>query len=247
MVSATSKVEFRRTFFGVPVALTFASMQGTQRILALASGNEHKLREFSEILAPAGWEVVSIRRWVPDLADPEETEPDFRGNAKLKLEHARALLRESAVRPYPDAIAADDSGLSVDSLEGDPGVFSARFAERAGNGSGDAANRQELARRLRAAGLFPGASAPAAFVCAIAFSELEPERLMEAMAECHGAVELDERGDGGFGYDSMFLPVLADGKLSDRTFAQLPSETKHSLSHRGLALKALAAKLEERR
>ncbi|HXP91656.1 MAG TPA: non-canonical purine NTP pyrophosphatase [Fibrobacteria bacterium] len=222
-------------------------MHRTHRILALASGNSHKLQEFGEILAPAGWEVVSIRKWVPDLADPEETEPDFRGNAELKLEHARALLRESAVRPLPRALAADDSGLAVRLLDGEPGVHSARFAERAGNGSGDAANRQELARRLREAGVVPGGSAPAAFVCAIAFMELDPDRLVEAMAECPGAVGLDERGEGGFGYDSMFFPILADRRLSDRTFAELPSATKHSLSHRGLALRALVAKLGKRR
>ncbi len=219
----------------------------TFRILALASGNKHKLQEFEEILGPVGWKVESIRHWVPDLADPEETEPDFPGNARLKLSHAASLLKESSIRPLPHALAADDSGLSVSVLGGAPGVFSARFAELAGSGQGDAANRQELARRLREAGLVPGASAPAAFVCAIAFMALAPDGLVEVMAECRGAVGLAERGDGGFGYDSMFLPILADRKLSDRTFAELPSTVKHSLSHRGLALKALAAKLGKRR
>jgi len=216
-------------------------------ILALASGNTHKIQEFGEILAPIGWEVVSIRRWIPDLADPEETEPDFRGNARLKLEHAREHLRDSGVRPLPRALAADDSGLSVACLGGEPGVHSARFAARAGTGSGDAANRQELARRLRDAGILPGETTPAAFVCAIAFAEMEPDRLVEAMAACPGAVGLDERGQGGFGYDSMFFPVLSDNRLSDLTFSELPSATKHSLSHRGLALKALVARLGDRR
>lgn len=216
----------------------------SKRILALASGNAHKLQEFSEILAPAGWEVVSIRKWVPDLADPEETEPDFAGNARLKLEHARRLLEASAVRPLPQAVAADDSGLSVGILDGEPGVFSARFAERAGNGTGDAGNRQELVRRLRLAGSVRGRTTPAAFVCAIAFLELESARLVEAVAECPGEVGQIEKGEGGFGYDSLFFPVLPNRKLSDRTFAQMPSEAKHSLSHRGLALKVLAAKLE---
>jgi XTP/dITP diphosphohydrolase len=222
-------------------------MDRTHRTLALASGNRHKLQEFGEILSPAGWDVVSIREWVPDLADPDETEPDFRGNAMLKLEHARAMLKESAVRPLPQALAADDSGLAVALLGGEPGVHSARFAERAGSGSGDAANRQELAHRLREAGLGPGEKVPAAFACAIAFLELETERALEAMSECPGVVGLDERGEGGFGYDGMFFPVLEDGRLSDLTFAQLPSATKHSLSHRGLALKALVAKLGEDR
>ena len=216
----------------------------TQRILALASGNAHKLQEFSEILAPAGWEVVSIRRWVPNLTDPEETEPDFAGNARLKLEHARELLESTAVRPLPHALAADDSGLAVGILDGEPGVFSARFAERAGNGIGDSGNRQELVRRLREAGLVRGRTTPAAFVCAIAFLELEAGRLVEAIAECPGAVGQIEKGAGGFGYDSLFFPILPSQKMSDRTFAQMPSEAKHGLSHRGLALKSLASKLE---
>jgi len=169
------------------------------------------------------------------------------GNAMLKLEHARAMLKESAVRPLPQALAADDSGLAVALLGGEPGVHSARCAERAGSGSGDAANRQELAHRLREAGLGPGEKVPAAFACAIAFLELETERALETMSECPGVVGLDERGEGGFGYDGMFFPVLEDGRLSDLTFAQLPSATKHSLSHRGLALKALVAKLGEDR
>jgi len=222
-------------------------MRRSNSILALASGNGHKIQEFGEILAPAGWDVVSIRQWVPDLADPEETEPGFRGNAELKLEHARAHLRASTVRPLPQALAADDSGLAVKLLGGEPGIHSARFAQRAGTGRGDAANRQELARRLREAGVVPGGSAPAAFVCAIAFLELDPDRLVEAMAECPGAVGSDERGDGGFGYDSMFFPILADRRLSERTFAELPPDTKHALSHRGLALRALVAKLGKRR
>ena len=222
-------------------------MHRTQRVLALASGNKHKLQEFEEILGPVGWKVESIRRWVPDLSDPEETEPDFRGNAKLKLDHALALLRGSSAGSMPDALAADDSGLSVDLLDGEPGVFSARFAERAGKGVGDEANRRELVRRLRETGLLPGKTASAAFVCAIAFRELDPDRTVEAQAECRGAVGLEERGEGGFGYDSLFFPIRADRNLSDLTFAELPSAAKHSLSHRGLALKALAAGLENRR
>ena len=217
----------------------------TKRILALASGNAHKLQEFAEILAPAGWEVVSIRQWVPDLADPEETEPDFAGNARLKLEHAHGLLAASSVRPLPHALAADDSGLSVGILDGEPGVFSARFAERSGNGTGDAGNRQELVRRMRLAGLVRGKTTAAAFVCAIAFLELESERLVEAIAECPGAVGQIEKGEGGFGYDSLFFPILPNQKMSDRTFAQMTSDAKHGLSHRGLALKKLADKLGE--
>jgi XTP/dITP diphosphohydrolase len=214
-----------------------------RRVLALASGNRHKLQEFQEILGPLGWNVVSIREWVPDLADPDETEPDFAGNARLKLSHALSALGASPVRPLPQAVAADDSGLSVELLGGEPGVFSARFAERAGNGSGDADNRLELLRRLRAAGLAGTSLAPAAFVCAIAFRELGSGRDVDALDRCLGAVGLSEAGGGGFGYDPLFHPRLSDGTISVSTFAELPSETKHALSHRGLALRDLAHRL----
>jgi XTP/dITP diphosphohydrolase len=219
-------------------------MQGTRRVLALASGNKHKLQEFGEILGPAGWKVESIRHWVPDLSDPDETEPDFPGNARLKLSHATALLKGTSHRPGPDAVAADDSGLSVSILGGAPGVFSARFAELAGSGSGDADNRRELRRRLALAGLSGSDTTPAAFACAIAFLHLESGRLVEAFAECEGRVGSLERGAGGFGYDPLFFPILPGRILSEGTFSELPSPTKHSLSHRGKALSRLARAVE---
>jgi len=219
-------------------------MHRTQRVLALASGNKHKLQEFEEILGPAGWKVETIRRWVPDLADPDETESDFPGNAKLKLLHAAALLKASSERPLPDALAADDSGLSVSVLGGSPGVFSARFAELAGSGSGDAANRRELLRRLSLAGLSGSDTTPASFACAIAFLHLETNRIVDAFAECEGRVGLREKGGGGFGYDPLFFPILPGRILSELTFAELPSAAKHALSHRGKALARLASALE---
>jgi XTP/dITP diphosphohydrolase len=218
-------------------------MHRTHRTLALASGNSHKLQEFGEILAPAGWEVVSMRKWVPDLSDPEETESDFSGNARLKLSHAAALLKGAASNP-PQALAADDSGLSVAVLGGAPGVFSARFAEFAGSGTGDAANRNELVRRLSLAGLSGTDTTPAAFACAIAFLDLRTGAALDAFAQCEGRVGLRERGEGGFGYDPLFFPILPGRILSDKTFAELPSSDKHVLSHRGKALARLARALE---
>ena len=212
-----------------------------RRVLALASGNRHKLQEFGEILEPLGWDVVSVREWIPDLPEPEETEPDFPGNARLKLHHALGLLAARGGGRLPDAVAADDSGLSVDLLGGDPGVFSARFAERAGRGSGDAANRAELVRRLTESGMHRGDVAAAAFHCAIAVRAPGSTGGLDALGTCPGAVGLEERGDGGFGYDPLFFPTLEDGTLSDRTFAELPATSKHGLSHRGRALRALAA------
>lgn len=215
-----------------------------ERVLAVATGNAHKLREFEEILAPAGWSVRSIREWLPGVPEPEETESDFPGNSALKARFAVAALRAARPdKPLPHAVAADDSGLSVGVLGGDPGVFSARFAERAGTGAGDADNRAELVRRLRGSGLGEGDQTPAAFVCAIHWVSLSDGIELDALGTCEGRVGLVERGSEGFGYDSLFRPRLPDGSSSDGTFGELPSDVKHSLSHRGAALRALVAKL----
>lgn len=211
-----------------------------ERILALATGNAHKLREFDEILSPLGWTVRSIREWLPSVPEPEETEPDFQGNSALKARFALAALRAArSEKPLPMAVVADDSGLSVDVLGGEPGVFSARFAERAGAGSGDAANRAELVRRLREVGM---TESVAAFHCAIHWVSLDGREIgVEGL--CPGVVGLVERGSEGFGYDSLFRPRLPDGTVSEGTFGELPSALKHDLSHRGAALRKLAARL----
>lgn len=215
------------------------------KILAVATGNAHKLQEFQEILGPAGFEARSIRQWLPNVPEPEETEPDFPGNSALKARFALEALLAAKIDPadLPFAVVADDSGLAVDLLGGDPGVFSARFAELAGHGQGDADNRAELVRRLREDGLGETESTPAAFVCAIHWIECVSLREIAALGRCEGAVVLHERGNEGFGYDSLFRPRLPDGALAEGTFGELPSTIKHTLSHRGQALRDLVARL----
>ncbi len=215
------------------------------KILAIATGNAHKLQEFQEILGPAGFQARSIRDWLPGVPEPEENEPDFPGNSALKARFALEALRTAQLDPasLPYAVVADDSGLAVDLLGGQPGVYSARFAQLAGHGTGDAANRGELVRRLREAGVGENDHTPAAFVCAIHWLETATGRDIAAQGQCKGVVGLSERGSEGFGYDSLFRPVLPDNTLSDGTFGELPSALKHSLSHRGQALRALVAKL----
>ena len=212
------------------------------KILAVATGNAHKLQEFQEILGPAGFEVRSIREWLPSVPEPEETEPDFPGNSALKARFALQELLDAKLDPatMPFAVVADDSGLAVDLLGGEPGVFSARFAERAGHGHGDADNRAELVRRLRDAGVGDNDNASAAFVCAIHWIECATGRDIAVLGKCPGAVVVQEQGTEGFGYDRLFRPFLPDGSLSDGTFGELPSTLKHSLSHRGHALRDLA-------
>lgn len=212
-------------------------------ILAVATGNAHKLREFDEILRPLGWTVRSIRDWLPAVPEPEETEPDFAGNSALKARFAfEALRRRGCAGEPPAAVVADDSGLAVEPLGGEPGVYSARFAERAGRGSGDADNRAELVRRLRSIGLGETDLVPAAFHCAIHWIGADGREL-GVEGRCPGRVGTTERGSGGFGYDSLFRPVLPDGTVAEGTFGELPSELKHALSHRGRALRELASRL----
>jgi XTP/dITP diphosphohydrolase len=217
----------------------------SSKILAVATGNAHKLQEFQEILGPAGFLVRSIRDWLPTVPEPEENEPDFPGNSALKARFALAALGAAKLDPtsLPFAVVADDSGLAVDLLGGEPGVYSARFAQRAGHGTGDAANRDELVRRLREAGVGESDHTSAAFVCAIHWVECSSGREVAALGRCEGVVVLQERGTEGFGYDSLFRPVLPDDTLSDGTFGELSSALKHSLSHRGQALRALVASL----
>lgn len=216
------------------------------KILAVATGNAHKLQEFQEILGPAGYVVKSIRDWLPEVPEPEETEPDFPGNSALKARFALQALRAANLDPatLPFAVVADDSGLAVALMGGAPGVYSARFAARAGTGWNDADNRTELVRRLENKGLEGDDVTKAKFVCAIHWIELETGLERSAMGECHGAVGLVERGEEGFGYDSLFRPRLPDGNFAEGTFGELPSALKHELSHRGLALRALVAGLE---
>lgn len=221
-------------------------MTQLDRTFAVATGNAHKLQEFQEILGPLGWDVRSLKEWLPNVPEPDETEPDFAGNAALKALHALQVLERAGLDParLPRWVVADDSGLEVAALGGEPGVFSARFADRAGRGSGDAANRAELVRRLQAIGLEGSQDTSAAFVCAIhAVDRTNPNRDLSGIGRCEGRVGLVERGNEGFGYDSLFRPILPGGELATGTFGELPSTAKHDLSHRGRALRDLAAKL----
>jgi len=201
--------------------------------LILATGNAHKVEEFTQILVD--WNVLALGRLIPGFPEPEETAPDFLGNSRIKALAALSLL------PQGSTVVADDSGLEVPLLNGEPGVYSARFAQRAGNGEGDAANRTELVRRLVAAGLSGNGRTPAAFACALTF--LSPEREIQVIGHCHGQVGLLEKGEHGFGYDALFYPTLRDGTESPLTFAQMTAQAKHELSHRGLALAKLAKAL----
>jgi XTP/dITP diphosphohydrolase len=188
--------------------------------LLIATRNPHKTREFAEILGKE-FEVCDFSS-VPDAREVEETGATFEENAVLK-----AL---AAAPDRPLLVAADDSGLEVDALDGAPGIYSARYAGQ------DATDKQnvdkvlsELVRRN-----VPASKRTARFRCVIALArEGKLLNTFEGVAE--GVIIDLPHGEHGFGYDPIFMP-----KGFDRTFAELPAEMKNEISHRAQAARKLA-------
>jgi XTP/dITP diphosphohydrolase len=193
----------------------------------IASGNRGKVREFQEMLRDHGVECTDLSAH-PNAIAPEETGHTFRANAMLKAMHYATSLRTWAL--------ADDSGLSVYVLGGKPGVHSARWAELGNAGKGDADNNALLLQQLDAV---PSDQRAARFVCCLALSDPQGRVILTAQDEVEGQMLRAPRGEGGFGYDPLFLvPALG------RTTAELPAHEKHAISHRGKALRRLAAMLD---
>lgn len=185
--------------------------------LVVASHNTGKIKEIKELLAP--YRVEAISAGAVGLAEPEETEKTFLGNALLK---ARAAAKASG-----SPALADDSGLEVSALGGAPGVYSARWA----GGSRDfAVAMARVEKELKAAG---AADYSARFVCVLALAW--PDGHVETFeGEVRGALVFPPRGRGGFGYDPIFLP---EGE--DQTFGEMAGEKKHAMSHRADAFRKL--------
>ena len=191
--------------------------------LVLASANPDKAAEISAILSAAvpGLDLAPRPDGVPDV---DETGTTLLENARLKAAAVAAATGEAAV--------ADDTGLVVDALDGAPGVWSARFA---GDGSTYADNVAKLLSEL--AGVAP--ERRTARFETVALVRWPDRREVAATGAVEGVIATEGRGDGGFGYDPVFVPVEGNG----RTFAELVPEEKHALSHRGRAFRALAAEL----
>jgi XTP/dITP diphosphohydrolase len=193
-----------------------------QRIV-LATRNAHKVGELRAILAGLGVQVdlVGVTAY-PDVPDVAETELSFAGNALLK---ATAVAEATGLPAI-----ADDSGICVDALNGMPGIFSARWSGRHGQ---DAANLDLLLAQVSdVADEHRGAR----FVCAAALALPGPDgRQVVREGRIEGTLLRARRGEGGFGYDPVFLP-----HGSDRTTAELSAEEKNAVSHRRRAFEALA-------
>lgn len=193
------------------------------KTLVLGTQNAHKLTEIREILLEVPLRLQPLPAGTPEVVEDAET---LEGNAILK---ATAYAEQTGTW-----CLADDTGLEVDALQGRPGVFSARYA---GPECSDADNRAKLLSELEGV---PLPRRRARFRCVVALANPAGEVLATAEGTCEGAILKAERGAGGFGYDALFL---ADS--IGKTLAEITSEEKHRLSHRGAALEALKPRLLE--
>lgn len=187
------------------------------KTLVVATGNPGKLEEMKAYLSELDVEL----QLKPDEIEVEETGETFIENACLKASEVAKATGQWAI--------ADDSGLTVDALNGAPGVYSARYG---------ATDSDRIERVLRELGESPNRKA--AFVCAIAIARPDGSIAAKLEGICPGKILETPQGEGGFGYDPIFY-VPAEQK----TFAQMSPEQKHSISHRGQAFKVLLPQLQQ--
>lgn len=179
--------------------------------LIIATHNKHKIEEFSRIFTPLGVEVG-----MAELTEAEETGKTFQENAYIK---AKSACDETGL-----PCVADDSGLCIDFLNGEPGVYSARYAPP-GQGKLTVLKKLEAAEDRKAQ-----------FVSAICCVFPNGD-VIEATGVCHGTITREILGEGGFGYDPVFL-------VGEKTFGQMSPEEKDAVSHRGKSLREFRNKLE---
>jgi XTP/dITP diphosphohydrolase len=193
-------------------------------ILVISTGNPNKLKEIQSLLRDFPLQVKTKDQVGLDKIEIEETGTTFEENALLK---AKGIQRYTQTM-----VLADDSGITVDALDGAPGVYSARYGGEEGN---DRKNNQKLLEALKD---LPEEERKAAFVCVIVVV-LPDGKILKAKGITRGTVGFEEKGQGGFGYDPLF--ILPDGK----TMAELTPAEKNAVSHRGKALRAIKERLTE--
>lgn len=195
--------------------------------LILASRNAGKIREIHQILEPHGIAVKGISDF-PDVPDVVEDRDTFQGNAEKKATEVARQLGEWTL--------AEDSGLCVDALKGEPGVYSARYAGETGSREErDQRNNQKLIEALKDV---PLEKRSAHYVCHVAVSGPDGTIRLNTEAKCRGRITEEPRGSNGFGYDPYFLlPEY------HQTFGELSSLVKNQLSHRARSFDRLLPKL----
>jgi len=191
--------------------------------IVLASGNKGKLKEFSELLADYGVEILAQSEL--NVSEVPETGTTFVENAIIKARHAAAVTGRAAI--------ADDSGLEVDFLQGAPGIYSARYA---GEDAKDEKNYQKLLTQLA-----QQSQRSARFQCVLVYMRhaKDPTPII-CQASWEGSIGFSPLGDNGHGYDPIFIPTEHNCSA-----AQLDSEQKNALSHRGKALVLLIEAMKQ--
>jgi XTP/dITP diphosphohydrolase len=204
-------------------------MRLQSNLVVIATRNQGKMKEFADLFGQKGIRVRSLDDY-SDLPPIVEDAATFAENARIKAQTISAHLHVP--------VLADDSGLCVEALNGDPGVYSARYA---GEHATDEQNNEKLLRELEKvtdpAGIL---LSPATFVCALALVDTATHETIETEAECSGFILNEPRGSGGFGYDPLFY-IPAIGK----TMAELKADEKNEISHRAMALRQFFALISE--
>ncbi|MDF2647757.1 MAG: XTP/dITP diphosphatase [Paenibacillus sp.] len=205
--------------------------------VVIATRNEGKVKEFEKLFGAKGYKVRCLTDYT-DLPEIVESGTTFAENARIKAQIISAHLHVP--------VLADDSGLCVAALNGEPGVYSARYA---GENATDADNNAKLLQALSEVdsvdGLPVDAEHPkllseASFVCALTLIDPVANEVIEAEDSCHGYIIGEERGESGFGYDPIFyIPALG------RTMAELTMEEKNEMSHRAKALRMFLDRLPD--
>lgn len=193
--------------------------------IVAATGNKHKIEEIESITKKFGMNVITkAEAGVGDL-EVEETGTTFEENSLIKAE---AIMKATGMPAI-----ADDSGLEADALNGAPGIYSARFS---GEGATDESNNAKLLKLMEN---IPDDERSARFVSVVTLC-FPDGTVVAARGECPGTLRRSPRGDGGFGYDPLFVPVGYD-----KTYAEISAEEKNIISHRAKALGILRMKLKE--
>ncbi len=189
--------------------------------IVVATKNAHKVKELSEMLALDGLSLVTLSD-MGFTGEIEENGSTFAENALIKA--------RTAARLYGLPALADDSGLCVDALDGEPGIYSARYASADGENASDAANVEKLLEKLKS---IPSGERTARFVCAIALVTPDGSEKVVTGA-CEGVITSEVRGKGGFGYDPVFYYVPYC-----KTFGEATEEEKNKVSHRANAVRQI--------
>lgn len=214
----------------------------SQLKIIAASGNEGKIAEIKQILRD--FEVVSMKE-IGICVDPQESADNFLGNALIKATALQDSLIEHGYEEF--LVLADDSGICIEALDDEPGIFSARYANIEKGileNASDEENRACVVERLHARNISSSLARFVACVVLIGRVRLRDEVIdlnLQASGECRGVIYDNEKGENGFGYDSMFQPEGYNVRM-----AELDSEEKNLISHRAKALRALSLELDSK-